>query len=292
MTKAKDRTDYRARLARVITYIYDHMDEDIDLNKLADVACLSPYHWHRVYHGLYGETLAATVKRLRLHRAGAYLANSDMPIDEIAVKSGYTSAQGFTRAFTQAYNMPPAEYRRTGNHAQFQENIAMANAASYPVSIKTLPALRFAGLDHRGSYMLIGKAFETVFGWFASQGHFNPGGLFGKGAQAIGIYLDDPNAIAEDDLRSKAGMVVPATFKIDAPLIEAAIPGGDYAVLRHKGPYAELRSAYQWLYGTWLVQSGHEAADAPVFEEYINNPRDVAPQDLITDIHLPLRLEK
>jgi len=60
------------------------------------------------------------------------------------------------------------------------------------------------------------------------------------------------------------------------------------AVLRHRGPYATMRSAYQWLYGHWLVQSGREAADAPVFEEYLNNPRDTAPADLLTDICLPL----
>jgi AraC family transcriptional regulator len=59
-------------------------------------------------------------------------------------------------------------------------------------------------------------------------------------------------------------------------------------VLRFRGPYATMRAAYQWLYGEWLVQSGAQPADAPVFEEYLNSPRDTAPNDLLTDIHLPL----
>jgi AraC family transcriptional regulator len=60
-------------------------------------------------------------------------------------------------------------------------------------------------------------------------------------------------------------------------------------VLHHKGPYAELERAYAWLYGTWLPQSGEEAADRPVFEEYLNNPRALPPQEWLTDICLPLQ---
>lgn len=49
-----------------------------------------------------------------------------------------------------------------------------------------------------------------------------------------------------------------------------------------------MRAAYQWLYGQWLVQSGFEAANSPVFEEYLNNPRGTPPEQLLTDIYLPL----
>lgn len=50
-----------------------------------------------------------------------------------------------------------------------------------------------------------------------------------------------------------------------------------------------LDEAYQWFYGTWLAQFGEEVEDGPAFEEYMNNPRQVAPQDLLTDIYLPLK---
>ncbi len=78
---------YAKRLTRVSAYIHDHLDEDLTVDALADVACLSPYHWHRIYHGYFGETLAATVKRLRLQRAAADLAHTDKPISEIAARA-------------------------------------------------------------------------------------------------------------------------------------------------------------------------------------------------------------
>ena len=95
--------------------------------------------------------------------------------------------------------------------------------------------------------------------------------------------------MAEESLRSRAGLVVDDGFSIEAPLIETNLPGGRHAVLRHKGPYATMRAAYQWFFGAWLARSGEEVEDAPVFEEYLNNPREVAPAELLTDIYLPLK---
>ncbi len=53
---------------------------------------------------------------------------------------------------------------------------------------------------------------------------------------------------------------------IEAPLEHAEIQEGAYAVLRHKGPYSDMKVAYDWLFGEWLVRSGREPADAPIFE--------------------------
>ncbi|GGC70843.1 AraC family transcriptional regulator [Undibacterium terreum] len=277
---------YENRFKRVTSYIYEHLAEDLDLIKLADIACMSAYHWHRIYHAMHGETLAATVKRLRLHRAAGFLVHSDLPVDQVAVKSGYANLQSFTRIFHSVYGMPPARYRKEGSHTVFQQQQANRSSHMYPVEIKTVPAIQAVTVDHTGSYMDIGKAFETMYGCLASRQLFRPG------MRSIGIYLDDPFSVEEAALRSKAGVVfegpIPAEALL-APLAASDVAGGTYAVLRYKGPYADMRVAYQWLYGEWLAQSGKEAADAPAFEEYLNNPRDTAPTELLTDIYLPLR---
>src|SRR5262245_30912742 len=207
MTKLKDRIDYQERLNRVIGFIHDHLDEEIDLNRLADVACLSPYHWHRIYHAINGETVAVTVRRLRLHRAAGFLANTAMPIETIAEKSGYGSVAAFTRAFTTDYGMPPAQYRKDGGHAKFLAQMHADHGDGFEVTIKTVPAMRLAAMDHRGSYMQIGRAFEPLFGWFAARG------LLGSATRSIGVYYDDPFSVAEDELRSRAGLVVDGHFK-------------------------------------------------------------------------------
>jgi AraC family transcriptional regulator len=283
MDKTNRRTNYAERLSRVIHYIYDHLDDEIDLHQLADVAHLSPYHWHRIYHAMNGETIAATIKRLRLHRAAGYLAQTAMPFETVAGKSGYDSLQSFTRAFKSVYGMPPAQYRKNGSHAQFLPLNPGRNSGMYDIAIKTIPGMQALTIRHVGPYMQIGKAFDLLYGQLAARN------LLSAGIRTVGIYYDDPAAVAEQELRSRAGVVMTKPITIEPPLEYADIAAGSYAVLRHKGPYADMKAAYQWLYGVWLAQSDREVADAPVFEEYLNNPRDTAPTELLTDICLPVR---
>ena len=71
MAKQQTQASYQSRLDRVVDHIYAHLDEDIRPEGLAEIACLSPYHWHRVYQAVLGETVVDTVKRLRLQRGRA-----------------------------------------------------------------------------------------------------------------------------------------------------------------------------------------------------------------------------
>src|SRR5471032_2913488 len=242
---------YEARLSRVLDHIYDHLDEPLDIDRLAELACLSPYHWHRIYQAMYGETIAATVRRLRLHRAGGYLANGSMSIAEIAECSGYSSLQSFSRTFRAAFGVPPAQYRKQGTHSRFRPALSGDDQMVIrEVVIRDVPAINVVSVDHVGSYMQIGKAFDSLFGWLASRN------LLSAETRTIGIYYDDPGIVAEAQLRSKAGVVLPAHVSVAAPVSVTPLLGGQYAVLRHKGPYSDMHAAYEWLYGTWIVQSG------------------------------------
>jgi len=146
-----------------------------------------------------------------------------------------------------------------------------------------VPSLELASLPHRGPYLEIGKAFDMLYGTLGARNLIRPG------LRSIAIYLDDPTAVPAAELRSHAGVVIEAGFPVAPPLERIAIPGGPCAVLGHRGPYADMKAAYDWLFGSWLVGSGREVADAPVFEEYLNSPRDTAPPQLRTDIYLPLK---
>jgi len=285
MNRPHNWTDYQERLSRVLAHIHDHLTEELDLNRLAELAHLSPYHWHRVYHALYGEPIATTVRRLRLQRASGHLANTLLPVAEVAKRSGYPNAQSFTRAFGAQYGLSPLRYRTQGQHAVFRQGPAQPQAAGYSVDIRRVPPVQLAGLSHRGAYMRVGKAFELAHTRMAAQGLLRPE------TRWLAVYLDDPFAVPEAQLQSRAGLSLPADMAATAaaPLELFSLGGGRCAVLRHQGPYASMRSAYQWLYGQWLIASGHAAADLPVFEEYLNNPRDTAPAELLTDIYLPLR---
>ncbi|MEO5760554.1 MAG: GyrI-like domain-containing protein, partial [Mesorhizobium sp.] len=186
------------------------------------------------------------------------------------------------RIFRSVYGMPPARYRKEGSHRLFDPNFHGKASRMFDVSLRKLPEMHLVGVAHSGSYMQIGKAFEQLFGTLYARGQGNPG------MRMIGVYLDDPDIVAVDKLRSYACVAADAGLSLAAPLESKEIDGGDYAVLRHKGPYAEMHKAYAWLYGEWLPKSGRRLRETVMFEEYLNNPRDVPPTELLTDINLPL----
>ncbi|KQV34268.1 MULTISPECIES: GyrI-like domain-containing protein [unclassified Rhizobium] len=282
MTEQAIWAQYEQRLRRVSAHIYEHLDGDLDLDRLSEIACLSPHHWHRIYRAVHGETLAATVRRLRLHRAAGDLVRTDLSVLSIARRSGFPNLQSFNRMFKAAYGLPPARYRREGSHTAFQSTTAKGDMTMYDVTIKNLEPRKLAGVPHQGSYMAIGRAFEALFGTLFARN------LAGPGMEMIGVYLDDPDLIEEEKLRSFACVSLPADIPLEAPLEGRDVAGGTYAVLCHKGPYADMHAAYRWLYGTWLPASGRAVRDTVMFEHYVNNPRDTPPTELITDIHLPL----
>jgi AraC family transcriptional regulator len=66
------------------------------------------------------------------------------------------------------------------------------------------------------------------------------------------------------------------------------IPGGEYAVLTHFGPYEKLGESYAKLLGEWLPRSGRNLRSTPCFEIYLNSPESTEPEDLVTDLYAPL----
>ena len=274
-----DPNDYAKRVQRVVDYVAEHLDETLDLDALARVAHFSPYHFHRVYRGLLGETVNDTVRRLRLHRAAIDLLDRDLSIERAAHRAGYASQAAFTRAFRAEYGQPPARYREARQIAQLNQE---RDCTMYQVEIITLPKLRVAAIEHRGDYQLTSKVFERLMTVAATTGLLTPD------TRTFGIFYDDPVSVPQDELRSTACISVPNNWAPSGDLTEAHIEGGRYAKIVHTGTYAELKTAYDWLYQTWLPNSALEPRDLPCIEEYLNNPRQVPAKDLKTAVMMPL----
>lgn len=283
MLKESTRASYNDRLDRVMDHVYAHLEDDISFDRLADIACLSPYHWSRIFSAIRGETIVATIRRLRLQRAADRLANSSLDIETIAARAGYSSADTFARAFKDAFGTPPANYRANGSHAAFDAATATGNADGFPVDIVNLSAQRCASITHTGSYMEIDHAMARLFRELAARN------ALPDVPAMIGVFFDDPDLGPEEALRSRACMPVPESITIGSPMVETILQAGPYAKLSYTGPYADMRRAYRWFLGVWLPASGCEPDDAPVFEAYLNDPRDVPQSELRTDIHLPIK---
>ncbi|WP_137179394.1 GyrI-like domain-containing protein [Roseomonas sp. AR75] len=282
--KAVTRLDYGRRIARAMALIAADPARGATLEDLAEAAAFSPFHFHRIYRELTGETPAETMARERLSRAAGMLVREALPVALVAKRCGYGSAAAFTRAFRAAYGIPPAAYRDGGGigtprpPAPHREETAM-----HEVTIRQEPALRLAALAHRGAYTAIGGSFDRLMAWAAARR------LIGPETRFLGLYHDDPTTVAEKDLRSDACMTVPAAVEEAEGVRILDLPPTRCAVLVFKGPYAELEGAYSWIYRDWLPGSGEEPADQPVREDYLNDCRTLPPAEWLTAIMVPLK---
>jgi AraC family transcriptional regulator len=287
--KTTTRESYSKRIDRVLEFLAAHLDEPLDVHRLAEEAHLSAYHFHRVYVAMMGETLAETLRRRRLHVAAVSLISSSWTIAKIADRAAYGSVQAFSRAFRDAYGLAPAQYRLHGKlssalrHASqptIKEKIMFSLSE---VSIKQIPSVRVVALEHRGDYQAIGHSFEKVAAWAAGKGFLH------DTIRSFGIYYDDPMSKPKHELVSDACVEAPIHIEGDGNVRAVQTPGGKCAVFEFTGPYAELEKPYRWLYDTWLPQSGEEPRDAPPYEEYLNDARSTPPSQLKTAICIPLK---
>ena len=102
---------YVERVNRAIDHVVSHLREPMRLLDLARAARLSPFHFHRVFQALVGETPADFVKRLRLDLALRLMARARPPsLTAIALDCGFSSSSDFTRCFKQRFGVPPSVF--------------------------------------------------------------------------------------------------------------------------------------------------------------------------------------
>jgi AraC family transcriptional regulator len=272
---------YRERVLRAQMYLQDHLSEAIDLDQLASVACFSPYHFHRIFRGMTGESVMEHVRRLRLERAAQRLKSSDRAVTELAFEAGYESLEAFTRAFRARFGEPPSSFR--GSHASEATPVTLAHQeCPIEVRIERIAPMRVAFLRHVGPYNEVGTAWMKLMSWAGMRG------LFGAHTRAIGVLHDDPDITAPERLRYDAAVTIVSDLKPEGDIGVMDLMGGEYAITRHRGPYDQISSTYARLCGEWLPESGRELASAPALEIYLNNPQMAKPEDLLTDACLPL----
>lgn len=292
------RNDHNARILRVLNHIQQHLDDALCPADLAAVACFSLHHFHRIFKGMTGESVMGHIRRLRLERAAARLKFEETPVTRIAFEACYENHESFTRAFGQLFGCSPAEFRQnhrpiaypsapSGVHYSPEGAVAkfhrFHNRGGQPMEIKQLPARRVICLRHTGPYIEVGKAWQQLCTWAGQHG------LIGPASEMLGLSYDDPEITPADKLRYDACITIDREIEPEGEIQVRELSAGDYAVIRHRGPYEKLNETYAELFGAHLPGSQREAADAPCIEAYRNSPEETRPEDLETDIMVLLK---
>lgn len=98
---------------RMQEYIEVHLTEEITLNHLAEASLYSPWHSYRLFQVYLGMSPAEYIRRLRLTRSAIKLKAESVKVVDVAADMGFSSVDGFQRAFYREFGCNPKEYANT-----------------------------------------------------------------------------------------------------------------------------------------------------------------------------------
>jgi AraC family transcriptional regulator len=278
--RSRTEADYAQRMSRVQVFIQQHLDRVLPLEELAQVADFSPFHFHRIFRGVVGESVKQHVRRLRLERAAGQLKSGSRRIIEVALGAGYETHESFTRAFSAAFGCPPSDFRLAARGSRLpapaQVHLPMQ------IDVRRLEARPILFLRHVGPYDQVGETWERLCDWAGQQG------LVGAQTEFFGASYDDPEVTPADKLRYEACITVPPSTRGEGEFGVRTQPAGDFAVALHEGPYSGLNQTYAGIFGGWFASCGREPGPAPCLEFYLNEPETTDPEDLLTEVHVPI----
>ncbi len=290
---------YVERINRVLDAIHSDVTQPLRLQDLAILADLSPFHFHRIFQAMIGETPADFIKRLRLERSLSLMCyGRQKNLTSIALDCGFSCSSDFTRCFKQRYGVAPSRFDLKEWQAKSGEEIRSAtdnspfrlqaprsrsNPDHFRVNIRRLPARTVAYIRVSDPYHGDGvvKAAERLMAW--AEDHRLADG------QWLGYQFENPKVTALENCHYYVAVEVEQRFQPDGEIGRYRFPAMLVAEVDMKGDiYREIR-LFQWLYGSWLPRSNYVPADQPSFEAWHGKPFEHGLEHFELSVQLPIR---
>lgn len=263
--------DYRRRIARVVAAINADPAAAHSTESLAAIAHFSPYHFHRLYRAITGESVASTVRRARLALAAQQLSDGQRSVMDAAAEAGYDNAQSFARAFREMTGYSPSAFQEQQQLIGADQTVQLVERAEVTIY----------GIRHPGPLATIPHTYRRLYQIYADAGH--PA----DGVQAIGFSHGNPEQAEE--FHYVAGLLLPPGQAQPPGLEPYRVPGGAYAAYRFCGAYALIAATFQRLFGHWLPASGLEPDQRPALELYCDDPNLPPGTVPCTELLIPIR---
>lgn len=297
--------EYLFRIHLALKFIDGNLDSDLSLEKVADKAFYSPFHFHRLFKAIVGETLNQYINRRRIEQSALILINHrKINICELSIKYGFNSHSAFTRAFKNYYGLSPLEFlkQRPGKYSKISQTESKNRQESYVfeqyicnidhhlnwikmnanIEIKVLPEMNFAAITHIGEKGL-GDAFNRLIKWA------NPKEMLENKSSKVGrIFHDSFRVTSPDKVRMSVCLLTKEPFDEEGEIVAMTIDGGRFIEGHFEISMHEFESAWSGLF-IWMNENGYQKADGNPFELYHNDFRTHPEKKSIVDFYIPIK---
>jgi len=267
---------YLERIQRGVDFIETRLDEDISLASVARAAGISQWHFQRIFKALTGETLKTYIRARRLAGSLDRLLTTKLRVLDIAILAGFDSQESFARAFKKAFGMTPQEYRGIGDRSLFLRKVELDTEylrhinqnVSLTPEIVTQPArtmvgvrTHFFGVDSEKNN--VGDQLPPLWQMFLPRLAEVQGRVPGF---TYGIVRQDP--ADPERLEYHAAVEVTGPRIVPEGMVAIELPQTTYATFSHRGAVQHVDHTVNYIYSTWLAQSGRRHSYGADLEMY------------------------
>ncbi|PRX53954.1 AraC family transcriptional regulator [Flagellimonas meridianipacifica] len=294
--------DYRNRINRVFKFIDQNLESDLSLNTVSEIAFFSPFHFHRVFKFVTGETLNGYVTRKRIEKSATELLHKNGTTTEIAHKFGFSDNSSYSRTFKKYFGVSPTEFKKQNpnRHSKIRQ-LESKNGQEYPdyekyicvinnlknwikmnakIEIKEMPKMDLAFVSSIGPQNLE-MAYGKLMQWAT------PKGLINDQTKMITVYHDSFKVTEADKVRMSASVLLDKPIETEGEIGLTTIESGKFIVGSFEIGLNEFEKSWTGLF-VWMNENGYKKVDREPFEIYHNNFNEHPQRKAIVDFCIPI----
>lgn len=265
---------WQQRINAVKDHVRANLTSDLKLASVAEVAHASPYHFHRIFKAVCGETVAEFTRRARLERA-AYLmkAAPKRPLSSIALDVGFPALAEFSRAFKRQYGLAPSTWDRTSELNILPDFIKAIPPPSHAFDAQIVhhPASRLAYIRIHTWFEVdkLKVGFAHLTEWLSARG------IDWRQLPLVGMSWDNYQTTPLENIRYDLAFPVPEPIEADGEIGIYTLPAFRAVEVHCQGHLSFVAQAWDFLYDDWFVASRYEPANLPAMKRFRRHPDEL-----------------
>ncbi|TMU50681.1 AraC family transcriptional regulator [Flagellimonas algicola] len=294
---------YSNRLNKVFQYIDENLDSKLSLCTVSEKAFFSPFHFHRIFKLMTGETLNEFITRRRIEKSVLAILHKKSSLSEISHMYGFGDNSAYTKAFKKYYGISPTEFK-SQNPNKFSKTRQLNSkiGQSYPdldeyvciidnlkkwmdmnakIEIKQIPEQTYVYITCIGPHGLP-AAFQKLITWAI------PNGFMTEETKLMTVYQDSLKVTEEEKARFRACLPMGKQVDHIDEFETAKIPSGKYIVGKFEIILDDFEKSWTGLY-VWMDENNYERAEGESFEVYHNNFNEHPKKIAIVDFYIPIK---
>ncbi|MDF9413553.1 helix-turn-helix domain-containing protein [Brevibacillus laterosporus] len=293
---------YGKEIETAIDYIEQHLDKPLQADEVALLVNFSYYHFHRIFYECTGETIGDYIRKRRLTEAAICLLQTERSIFEISLDYQFDSQASFSRSFKKQFGMSPYFFRKQRRQPISLQKMPLVDKRlkhrlqqiSLQPSFERIETERFViGVKdsnnlHQNQFTQIWQRYflrEREIG--EKQMICNPDIRYGICTAEMPLSLQQLTELTA--FYGIAAIEVKEIVEVPKGMVAHTIQPGEYAVFRHQGTGSELRTTYDYIWGTWFASVDYELDARDNFEVYGTEFTHIADKDSIILIYIPIK---